>query len=57
MSTERIAEAEHQIVLLLEIEELVANIKKEAFRDADFEIGELIGRSCFFRTDDIIPYS
>ncbi len=57
MLSERVAEAEHQVVLFLEVEELVADVQEEAVGEAYLQVGELIGGACLFRPYDIIPYS
>ena len=41
-STESVAEAQHQVVLLLEVQKLIADIKEESIRDTYLEIGKLV---------------
>ena len=58
MLSERIPKTEHEVVLLLEVKELIANIEKEPFGETHLEVSELIGCTCLFRAYEIIsnPY-
>ena len=53
-SAEGVAEAEHEVVLFLEVQELVADVKEEGIGKAHLKVGELIRGTCLFRTNDIV---
>ena len=42
MLSERIPKTEHEVVLLLEVKKLIADIEKKSFGEAHFEVSKLI---------------
>lgn len=54
---EGVAEAEHKIALLTEIEQLVADVDEEGARDVGLQVQHLITPSCLRRTGEYHTYA
>ena len=53
-SANSVAEAEHEVVLLLEVEELVADVQVEGVGEADLQVGHLVGGAGLFGTEKVV---
>ncbi len=54
MLSEGVSESEHEVVLFLEVEQLIADIEEEALCEAHLKVGKLIGGTSLFRAYEVI---